>query len=90
MRYLLSVFVLIIFTTLTYAQRVISGGPLKPEQAAMDIQHYTISLDVNPAEKEIKGYTQAEMAEEFNLPLGTVKTRMRLAMKELRNLLKIT
>ena len=37
----------------------------------------------------LKGYTQAEMAEEFNLPLGTVKTRMRLAMKELRNLLKI-
>jgi RNA polymerase sigma factor (sigma-70 family) len=37
----------------------------------------------------LKGYTQAEMSEEFNLPLGTVKTRMRLAMKELRNLLKI-
>jgi RNA polymerase sigma-70 factor (ECF subfamily) len=37
----------------------------------------------------LKGYTQAEMAEEFNLPLGTVKTRMRLAMKELRNLLKL-
>ncbi len=38
----------------------------------------------------LKGYTQAEMSEEFNLPLGTVKTRMRLAMIELRNLLKIT
>jgi RNA polymerase sigma factor (sigma-70 family) len=37
----------------------------------------------------LKGYTQAEMSEEFNLPLGTVKTRMRLAMKELRNILKI-
>ena len=37
----------------------------------------------------LKGYTQAEMSEEFNLPLGTVKTRMRLAMKELRNLLKL-
>jgi len=37
----------------------------------------------------LKGYTQAEMAEEFNLPLGTVKTRMRLAMIELRKLLKI-
>ena len=37
----------------------------------------------------LKGYTQAEMAEEFDLPLGTVKTRMRLAMKGLRNLLKI-
>ncbi|WP_276367197.1 sigma-70 family RNA polymerase sigma factor [Chryseolinea sp. H1M3-3] len=37
----------------------------------------------------LKGYTQVEMSEEFNLPLGTVKTRMRLAMKELRNLLKL-
>jgi RNA polymerase sigma-70 factor (ECF subfamily) len=37
----------------------------------------------------LKGYTQVEMAEEFNLPLGTVKTRMRLAMIALRNLLKI-
>ncbi len=37
----------------------------------------------------LKGYTQAEISEEFNLPLGTVKTRMRLAMKELRNILGI-
>lgn len=37
----------------------------------------------------LKGYTQAEISEEFNLPLGTVKTRMRLAMKELRNILEI-
>ena len=37
----------------------------------------------------LKGYTQAEISEEFNLPLGTVKTRMRLAMKELRNLLAL-
>jgi RNA polymerase sigma-70 factor (ECF subfamily) len=35
----------------------------------------------------LKGYTQAEISEEFNLPLGTVKTRMRLAMQVLRNLL---
>lgn len=38
----------------------------------------------------LKGYTQAEISEEFDLPLGTVKTRMRLAMKELRNILGIT
>ena len=37
----------------------------------------------------LKGYTQAEISEEFNLPLGTVKTRMRLAMMELRNLLAL-
>lgn len=50
---------------------------LPEEQRFVIDQHY------------LKGYTQSEMAEEFNLPLGTVKTRMRLAMIELRNLLKI-
>ncbi|MBC7615129.1 MAG: sigma-70 family RNA polymerase sigma factor [Pedobacter sp.] len=31
-----------------------------------------------------KGYTQVEAAEELNLPLGTVKTRVRMAILELR------
>ncbi len=37
----------------------------------------------------LKGYTQSEVAEEFNIPLGTVKTRLRSAMIELRLILKI-
>lgn len=37
----------------------------------------------------LKGYTQSELADEFNIPLGTVKTRMRLAMIELRTILKV-
>jgi len=37
----------------------------------------------------LKGYTQSELADEFNIPLGTVKTRLRLAMIELRTLLKV-
>lgn len=37
----------------------------------------------------LKGYTQSEVAEEFGIPLGTVKTRLRLAMTELRSLLDI-
>lgn len=37
----------------------------------------------------LKGYTQAELAEEFNIPLGTVKTRTRLALIELRTILKV-
>lgn len=32
----------------------------------------------------LKGYSQSELAEEFNIPLGTVKTRLRLAMQQLR------
>lgn len=31
-----------------------------------------------------EGYTQLEISETFNIPLGTVKTRTRLAMNELR------
>ena len=38
----------------------------------------------------LKGYTQSELAEEFNIPIGTVKTRLRLAMQQLRIMLSIT
>lgn len=34
-----------------------------------------------------KGYTQEEIAEELKIPLGTVKTRVRTAMQELKNLI---
>ncbi len=37
----------------------------------------------------LKGYTQSELAAEHNIPLGTVKTRLRMAMIELRTQLKI-
>lgn len=33
-----------------------------------------------------EGYTQSEIAEELNLPLGTVKSRIRLALLELRKM----
>lgn len=35
-----------------------------------------------------RGYTQAELAEYFNIPLGTVKTRIRSAMTALRQKLR--
>jgi len=38
----------------------------------------------------LKGFTQSELAEEFNIPLGTVKTRTRMALKELRSILNVT
>jgi RNA polymerase sigma-70 factor (ECF subfamily) len=34
----------------------------------------------------ILGYTHPEIAEKFDIPLGTVKTRIRMAMSELRNI----
>ncbi|NOT74765.1 MAG: sigma-70 family RNA polymerase sigma factor [Cyclobacteriaceae bacterium] len=38
----------------------------------------------------LKGFTQSELAEEFGIPLGTIKTRTRMAMKELRSILNVT
>ncbi len=38
-----------------------SGGKLKPEQAIMDIRHYTIALDVDPIQKTISGYTEIDL-----------------------------
>ncbi|HEY0031452.1 MAG TPA: sigma factor-like helix-turn-helix DNA-binding protein, partial [Bacteroidia bacterium] len=35
-----------------------------------------------------KGYTQEETAKELNIPLGTVKTRVRAAIMQLRQTLK--
>lgn len=36
-----------------------------------------------------KGYTQEEVADETGIPLGTVKTRLRYAMNELRDVFKV-
>lgn len=36
-----------------------------------------------------KGYTQKELSDELNIPLGTVKTRSRKALKELLNKVRI-
>jgi len=43
------------------AQNLKSGGVLKPEQAIMDIRHYTIALDVDPENKSIAGYTEIDL-----------------------------
>ncbi len=37
----------------------------------------------------LEGYTQSEVSEEFDIPLGTVKTRTRMAMSELRTILEV-
>ncbi len=36
----------------------VSGGPLKPEQAIMDIRHYTLTLDVSPTTQSYSGFTE--------------------------------
>lgn len=68
-----------------------------PEQLARTAEHrraIVSALDQLPAEQRtlidaayFEGYTQSELAERFNLPLGTVKTRIRTSMQELRRTL---
>lgn len=36
-----------------------------------------------------KGYTQSEISDEFDIPLGTVKTRLRMGLKSMRKVLQI-
>jgi len=43
------------------AQNLKSGGKLKPEQAIMDIRHYTVALDVDPEQKTINRYTEIDL-----------------------------
>jgi RNA polymerase sigma-70 factor (ECF subfamily) len=62
-------------------------------QATLTEQQRTVvrALDALPAEQRVLieqayylGLTQSELAEKFNLPLGTVKTRVRSGMQTLR------
>lgn len=43
------------------AQEMTSGGKLKAEQAIMDIRHYTVSLNVDPAQKSIDGFAEIDL-----------------------------
>ena len=56
-------FLVLLFSYTANSQNLKSGGVLKPEQAIMDIRHYTVALDVDPNEKSINGYTEID----FNL-----------------------
>lgn len=56
------IFLLLLFmSSLVVAQQTISGGPLKPEQALMDIRHYTVSLDVSPESSSFNGFTEIDL-----------------------------
>ena len=45
----------------TKGQQLTSGGKLKPEQAIMDVRHYTIALAVDINNKSISGYTSIDV-----------------------------
>ena len=62
------------------------------EGARIDATRLLANLDANNRivleYAYLKGYTQQEIAETLNIPLGTVKTRLRKAISVLREQLK--
>jgi RNA polymerase sigma-70 factor (ECF subfamily) len=71
-------------------QHMDSKGP----STLMQVEHIGVSELVSSLPPDQKmvieliyflGYTQAEVSEEFHIPLGTVKSRVRLAMNHLRS-----
>jgi RNA polymerase sigma-70 factor (ECF subfamily) len=65
-------------------------------QTTMSVDHLGVKEVVEQLDEEYKviidylyfgGYTQQEVSDELNIPLGTVKTRARTAMKKLRKIL---
>src|ERR1700743_2878982 len=61
MRKILLATFLIAITFVSNAQTLTSGGKLKPEQAIMDIRHYTIALNVDFNQRSIEGYTTIDL-----------------------------
>jgi RNA polymerase sigma factor (sigma-70 family) len=69
------------------------GGMVVQHEDAIGLSEVLANL---PAEQRLvidylylKGYTQSEMSDELDIPLGTVKTRARLAMSSLRSILNV-
>lgn len=52
---------LLLIPVLISAQNLKSGGKLKPVQANMDIKHYTLSLEVDPATQTMKGFAEVDL-----------------------------
>ena len=50
-----------LFGSQLHAQTLTSGGKLKPEQAIMDVRHYTIALNVDFNQRTIEGYTTIDV-----------------------------
>ena len=54
------ILLLFLLPFISFAQNLRSGGVLKPEQAIMDIKHYTVAMDVDPQTQTIDAWTEIE------------------------------
>jgi RNA polymerase sigma-70 factor, ECF subfamily len=78
---------------LEYTGVDIAAGHIFYKEESRDMQRFTQKLE--PKYKEvidlvyIYGYTQEEVSQMLNLPLGTVKTRCRMAIQQLRSMYAI-
>lgn len=75
------------------------GAIDRREHGAVPVETIGLAETLNqlPAEQRfvveylyLKGYTQSELAEVSGIPLGTIKTRLRLGMIELRKLYQVS
>lgn len=71
------------------------NGPEQAAALAMEIERVRAAIAQLPEEQQqvlalayFQGLTQSQIAETLDLPLGTVKTRIRLGMQKLRDLLQ--
>jgi len=71
-----------------------SDGPEEAAELAMQQQRVRAAIAALPSDQKqvlalayFKGYSHREIAQVLNQPLGTVKTRIRLGMQKLRDLL---
>ena len=78
--------------TVSVDEVVYRPGVNTPEGASIDAARLLAHLDVNNRivleYAYLKGYTQQEISDALNIPLGTVKTRLRKAISILRDQLK--
>lgn len=62
-------FLLLLACDRSFAQNLISGGKLRPEQAIMDVRHYSIALDIDTAAQSISGYTTIDVVLSQSAPV---------------------